>query len=267
MNHAASAQAPHTVDPGELDDPSWPVLCMVNDHRGPHATGEHRHLRAQVVYAAHGVMTVHTASGTWVVPPEQAVWVPAGTLHDVRCPGALRMRSLYIHPDAVSGLPAQCCVLGVPALLRELILRAVGFDPSGAATVAQSRLMSVILDELRGLEPSPLHLPLPADARLKSVTDALIRDPADGRSLRQWARRTGASDRTLARLFVRDTGMSFGHWRQQLRLLRAISLLAAGEAVTSVAYEVGYSSPSAFVAMFRRTLGATPGRFLRGNEP
>jgi AraC-like DNA-binding protein len=123
--------------------------------------------------------------------------------------------------------------------------------------------MAVIPDELAGLEPEPLHLPLPADSRLRSVTDTLIADPADGRDLKAWATTAGASERTLARLFVKETGMTFGTWRQRRRLLAAIGRLAEGQSVTSVALDLGYDSPSAFITMFRRTLGATPGRYLQ----
>jgi AraC-like DNA-binding protein len=208
-------------------------------------------------------MTVSTAEGTWVVPPQQAVWVPAGVLHEVQSGAPLAMRSLYFHPGAVAGLPANCCVLTVPPLLRELILAAVALAPDYPPAGPEARLMAVIPDQLRAIEPEPLHLPLPADRRLRALTDGLSRDPADGRSLADWARSAGASERTLARLFRRQTGMTFGAWRQRLRLLLAIARLAEGAPVTAVAYELGYESPSAFVAMFRRELGEPPGRYLR----
>lgn len=111
---------------------------------------------------------------------------------------------------------------------------------------------------------APLHLPLPRDPRLKAITDSLLAAPGDNRDLTQWGRRTGASGRTLARLFRRETGMTFASWRRRLRLLAAVSRLGGGESVTTVAYDLGYHSPSAFVAMFRRSLGTSPGRYLKG---
>ncbi len=123
--------------------------------------------------------------------------------------------------------------------------------------------MAVIPDQLRALKAEPLHLPMPSDRRLRKITDGLTGNPADGRTLGDWARSAGASERTLARHFRRETGMTFGSWRQRLRLLTAIASLAEGRPVTAVAYDLGYESPSAFVAMFRRELGTPPGRYMR----
>jgi len=109
----------------------------------------------------------------------------------------------------------------------------------------------------------PLDLPQPAEPRLRRVTQALLANPGDRRSLAAWARWAGASPRTLARLFLRETGLSFGAWRQRARLLQAVARLATGQAVTTVALDVGYDSPSAFIAAFRRQFGTTPRRYLR----
>jgi AraC-like DNA-binding protein len=208
-------------------------------------------------------MQVSTAAGTWVVAPEQAVWVPPGVEHQVGHRSGVAMRTLYIDAGVARELPADCCVVAVPLLLRQLILRAmeIGLDypPEGP----EARVMTVILDELRALKPEPLHLPHPRDVRLKRIAEALLADPADGRALEDWARDAGASARTLARLFVKETGMTFGAWRERLRLTAAVARLGEGEPVTAVAYDLGYQSPSAFIAMFRRSLGDTPGRYLK----
>lgn len=248
-------------DPGAVLDPGRPVLGFARD-AGPYDTGWHRHCRCQLLYAVEGVMTVTTEAGTWVVPPQQAVWVPAGTLHAVRADRRLLMRSLYLDPSAAAGLPGSCCVLPVPPLLKALILRVVALPPDYPADGPEARLVAVIPDELARLEPEPLHLPLPRDARLAALTAALIADPGDKRELAAFAREAGASTRTLARLFHRETGMSFGAWRQRRRLQAAVERLAAGDPVTAVALDLGYESPSAFVTMFRRALGETPGRYL-----
>jgi AraC-like DNA-binding protein/mannose-6-phosphate isomerase-like protein (cupin superfamily) len=258
-----NSQTVAPMHPGDLDDPARPIVAVAVDHPGPHFFPPHRHFRAQLVYAPAGVMTVVTATGTWVVPPQQAVWVPAGVEHEVRSAVPLALRSLYVHPVATGGLPETCCVVGVPPLLRELILRAVSFGEQVAPGGPEARVLALIPDELRALEPEPLHLPLPRDRRLTAVTGRLAADPADGRPLAAWAKAAGASERTLARLVLKETGLTFGAWRQRLRLLAAIARLAQGQAVTGVAYDLGYDSPSAFIAMFRRTLGATPGRYLK----
>jgi len=258
-----NSQPAPPLHPGDLEDPARPIVALAVDRPGPHRIPPHRHFRAQLVYGSSGVMTVATATGTWVVPPEQAVWVPAGIEHEVRSNGPLAMRSLYVHPGACDGLPATCCVVGVPPLLRELILRAVTFGEAAAPDGREARVLALIPDELRALEPEPLHLPLPRDRRLTAVTEQLAAVPGDDRPLAAWAKVAGASERTLARLFLSETGLTFGTWRQRLRLLAAIARLAEGQAVTAVAYDLGYDSPSAFIAMFRRSLGATPGHYLK----
>lgn len=250
-------------DPGAMSDPLFPVVPLAQDHPARHHAPLHHHLRAQLLYASAGVMSVFTRTGTWVVPPQQAVWIPAGIEHEVRGFGPLAMRSLYVHPEPAADMPAQCCVVNVPPLLRELVLKAVALPSDELAAQRGQRLVSVILDQLGELEPAPLHLPLPLDSRLKVVADALLARPDDERTLSELALTTGASARTLARLFVRDTGMTFGNWRQQLRLVSAVERLGAGYPVTQVAYDLGYRSPSAFVAMFRRVLGKPPGQYIR----
>ena len=249
--------------PGNSQDPQQPVVTVSSDSVTDQRFPMHRHFRAQLVFASEGVMRVTTAAGTWVVPPQQAVWVPADVYHEVYSAGPIAMRSLYVHPNAAEGLPEECCVMSVEPFLRELIVKISDLAERRELSGSYARLVGVVLDELRELKVAPLHLPLPRDPRLKAVTDKLIADPGDNRDLAEWGRRAGASARTLARLFRRETGMTFAGWRRRLRLLAAVSRLGGGESVTRVAYDLGYHSPSAFVAMFRRSLGTSPGRYLR----
>ena len=249
--------------PGNLEDPARPIAPLARDYAGPSRRDWHHHARGQLLHASSGVMTVETEAGTWVVAPEQAVWIPPGIEHQVTHDQAIAMRTLYIDAGEAASLPADCCVVAVPPLLRALILRAVEIGLDYGPAGPESRVMAVILDELRALTPEPLHLPQPSDPRLLKVTRAMIDDPADGRPLSAWAKGAGASERTLARLFVKETGLTFGEWRERLRLVTAVARLAEGAAVTAVALDLGYQSPSAFSAMFRRSLGETPGRYLK----
>jgi AraC-like DNA-binding protein len=252
--------------PGNLEDPLRPIAPLAIDYEGASLRPWHHHRRGQLLYADSGVMQVGTTAGTWTVAPEQAVWVPPGVEHQVGHRSGVALRTLYIDPEVARELPGECCVVAVPALLRQLILRAMEIGLDYQPDSAAARLMAVILDELRRMTPEPLHLPQPRDPRLKKIAEALLADPADGRALADWAREAGASARTLARLFVRETGMTFGAWRERLRLTQAVARLAEGESVTAVAYDLGYHSPSAFIAMFRRSLGETPGRYLRKTQ-
>lgn len=224
---------------------------------------DHKHYSAQLEYAAYGVMRVTTERGVWIVPPQRAVFIPANTIHTSASYGDILLCNLLIQPEAAPGLPAECCVVAVPPLLRELLLHAVTlpreYEPGGS----DERVMDVILDVVQGLEVAPLDLPIGTDDRLRRIYEVLTQRPEDSRTLQEWGHLVGASERTLARLFRAQTGMSFRQWRQQLRILEAIERLGRGEPVTTVAFEMGYESPSAFITMFRKALGKTPGQYLR----
>lgn len=238
------------------------IQAFAADYTEGHVIPLHRHSRAQLLHAESGLMAIEAASTSWLVPPGVALWLPPGMPHEVRAVTAISMRTLYIRSDAAVGLAEHCRAIAVSPLLRELIFRAVTFSPHYAPDSPEGRLMAVILDEIREQPDAPLNLPLPRDRRARRVADALVADPADGRPIEEWASVTGASARTLARIFREQTGLSFGQWRQRRRLLTALERLAAGEAVTVLALDLGYSSPSAFAAMFRRALGHPPSRFL-----
>lgn len=248
------------------DDVPRPVTGLAWDYPAGYLVPLHQHRKSQLVYARAGVMTVTTGDGSWVVPPQRAVWVPARTDHQISMAGAVQMRTLYLDSAAARTLPARCGVVAVSPLLKELILRALDLEPLYPERGTEQRLIEVLLDEIQATPIAPLHLPLPTETRMRVVIDALLTDPADSRGLADWASRAGAGARTLARLFEREAGMSFGAWRQQLRLLRSLERLGAGESVTNVALAVGYESPSAFISMFRRNLGTTPARYFDSPE-
>jgi len=238
-----------------------PVTTLTHEFPGDHEVPTHTHPEHQLIYACRGVMTVWTDEGIWVVPPQRAVWIPAKTPHRITMAGPVSMRTLYVKPRLVR-LSRNCCVVNVSPLLRELILHACRFPALRRRVKAEAHLIDTIIDQLEILETSPLHLINPNDPRAARIADALSADPADPRPLAEVCRRAGASKRTIERLFQSETHMSLGEWRQQLRLLRSLRLLAAGEPITRVALESGYSTPSAFIAMFRKALGTTPRRYF-----
>lgn len=254
------------LDHGRIADPARPILTM-SYRLGPGRTPSHRHSRAHLFYCAEGVFRIVREEAAWMVPPSQAVWIPSHVEHCVHATQPVALLSLFVDASATAGLPKDCRVVHISPLLRELIFRAIEvgneYDSAGPA----ARLMRVILDELHALKPAPLSLPLASDKRVRQLCEALLANPADERSLDAWAPRVGASARTLARLFVSETGSTFAEWRRQVRLLEAIDRLGKGQAVTRVALDLGYESPSAFIAMFRRTLGASPGKYFRNAEP
>lgn len=215
----------------------------------------HEHPVAQLAWAHTGVLTIDTTEGTWVLPPSRALWIPARVPHALGSSGIATSRSLYL-PKARWRTPT---VVAVSPLLAQLI---VHLAESELTQPARGRAEAVLLDLLEPLHATTIAVPIPTDDRAQRVAEALRQDPADARALAAWGREAGASARTLARIWVAETGMSFGRWRAQLRLEAALTLLAKGMPVTTVAHRVGYESASAFVAAFRRAVGMTPARYF-----
>jgi AraC-like DNA-binding protein/quercetin dioxygenase-like cupin family protein len=222
----------------------------------------HTHPDHQLAWAASGVLTVRTDVATWVLPPTRALWIPAGVRHETLSAGAATMRSAYVRPELCSIDWPEPTPVSASPLLAELIgyLEATGLDPDRRAHAE-----TVLVDLLRPVAMTTIEVRMPADDRARQVADALHLEPADGRTLAEWGHQVGASERTLARAFLSDTGISFGRWRTLLRLHSALLALADGEPVGNVARHVGYESDSAFVAAFRRETGVTPAAYFRGH--
>jgi AraC-like DNA-binding protein len=232
-----------------------PVTTLGYEFAHGHVIPEHFHPEDQLVYASLGVMTVRTSQGTWVVPAQRAVWIPAKTPHSIVMSGSVSMRTVYLRARMVRHLPRACCVVNVSALLQELILHACQYPSLSRRSKTHAHLIDILLDQLESVQAVSLQLPSPSDPRAARVAESLQRDPA--------CKKAGASKRTIERLFLEETRLSLGKWRQQLRLMRSLQLLAAGEKITHAALEAGYSTPSAFIAMFRKTLGTTPRRYFQ----
>jgi AraC-like DNA-binding protein/mannose-6-phosphate isomerase-like protein (cupin superfamily) len=260
MSRSRQAQSipARSTDPADYQRVPRAVAAMPKDFKAGFEITPHRHERAQLIYATAGTMRVSTSEGLWVVPPQRALWVPAGVRHSIVMSGDVTMRTLYLRADAARGMPAICRVFPVSALLRELIVRAtelpLRYDEKGSA----GHLVALLLAELHGGGTLPLQLAMPRDRRLRHICEALLAAPGDPRTLEQWASSANASSRTLARLFVVETNLTFGAWRQQARVLDAMGRLGSGEAVTRIALDLGYDSVSAFSAMFRRAAGVSP---------
>lgn len=227
----------------------------------------HRHRRAQVFYNDRGLITCETEQGVWVIPPQGAVWIPGGLLHRSRCAGEMTGVALFVEPDAIDRLPDVCCSLAVSPLLAALLIRAVTLPALYDEEGTDGCIARLILAELAQSPVDQVHLPRPADTRLRTMTDGMLSDPADRRTLTEWAGHVGMSERNLRRLFLQETGMSIGHWRRQMHVVTGVQLLAHGLSLQSVAHELGYESASAFAVMFKKQTGKPPGRFLAERQP
>jgi AraC-like DNA-binding protein len=219
---------------------------------------EHAHGADQLIYATRGVMEVSAGRSLWLIPPQFAVWIPARTSHRIRMPGAVSMRTLYLRPGLAPRLPAECTVLHVGSLLKELVVEAVRIGQLRMKNRLHCALRDLLVSQLQNASPVPTFVTLPRDSRALAVAHALLDNQAESPSLRALCATAGASVRTIERVFRRDLGMNFESWRRQVRLMKGIELLVEGCSVKEVAFEVGYRQSSAFVEMFRQTLGATP---------
>lgn len=243
-----------------------PVTALAYELGHGHIIPEHLHPEDQLVYACQGVMTVRTNTGTWVVPAQRAVWIPARIPHSIVMSGAVSMRTVYLRARLVRRLPRECCVVNVSTLLQHLLVHFCTVGKLNRRSNIQAHLIDVLIDQLEAVQAVPLQLPTPSDARAARVAATLQNDVGVSRSLMWACKQAGASKRTIERLFQKETRMSLGKWRQQLRLLRSLQLLAAGAKISSAALEAGYSTPSAFIAMFRRALGTTPRRYFESGS-
>ena len=224
---------------------------------------EHTHEVHQLNWASRGVVGVAVGDRTWVLPPTLALWLPAGVAHRTGATRDAVLRSLYLPVD-LPGLRHLDGGEPVPVAVGPLLVHLADHLTRSDLTVeARRRAEAVLLDVLAPLPTRPVEVPEPVDARARAVAEILIADPADPRGLDELAAAAGGSRRTLSRLFVQDTGMSFDRWRTHLRLRVALPMLAEGQPVGRVAHAVGYSSPSAFLAAFRRVVGTSPARYLR----
>ncbi|WP_437758379.1 AraC family transcriptional regulator [Sorangium sp. So ce1389] len=222
----------------------------------------HAHRESQLVYLVRGELICEASSALWIVPPQSALWIPASVTHRIRARAPLEGYGVFVEPGAAPNLPQDCCAVSVTPLFRELLLRLATRPALYDLEGPDARLVGVLLDELATVSIEKHRLPMPSDPRLRRLVDAMTADPAIGVTTKTWAKRIGVSERTLNRLLVEETGLSFGRWRQQLHIILAIQKLSRGAAVQSVALDLGYESASSFVTMFRKALGTSPARYM-----
>lgn len=222
----------------------------------------HRHAKGQILLVQRGALSCEVEGGLWIVPPRSAVWIPGGALHAVKMSGILVGYNAFIDTAFCAALPKTCCAVSVTPLLRELLDRAATLPLFYENGGANARLLSVLLDELAAAQVEDLHLPMPNDTRLRRIVEEMMDAPAERGTLDGWAKRAGLSERSLARLISRETGMTFGRWRRQLGVMLAVKWLAGGASIQQVAGDLGYESVPSFVTMFRKELGTSPGRYM-----
>ncbi|WP_372070297.1 helix-turn-helix transcriptional regulator (plasmid) [Tistrella mobilis] len=255
----SAVSAVSVFDPDLTDRPAVASQLDFADHA--EEVPVHRHRKGQLILARRGAVTCTADNDIWIVPPNCAVWIPGGMPHSARATTNARLSYLFVEPGAAL-LPDSCCTLSLSPLVREMVDRLAQEPADYPADSHAARLARVTLDELAGMPRERFNLPISSHPKIRAIADALTLDPADRSTLGDWAKRVAMSERSLARLMIRETGLTFGRWRQQLHLIVALRTLAAGTAVQNVAVELGYESVNAFIAMFKKALGSTPAQYF-----
>ncbi|PJY95029.1 AraC family transcriptional regulator [Pseudomonas donghuensis] len=240
-----------------------PVYFRYDEFGADTHSAAHRHAWGQLNYAAHGIMHLEIDGQRFISPPHYAVWVPPDTEHSCYNPQAIVYRSVYLDRELCQGLPDAPCTLVISEILKAILGDFAARDVKVAQDQADQRLAQVLVDQLRRAPTQTCYLPYARSAGLSEVLQALHAQPGDNRPLGYWAASLHVSERTLARQFIRELGMSFGEWRLRLRFLRAIEALEQNLPIQQIAFDLGYSSASAFIAMFQRQAHCTPEQYRR----
>jgi AraC-like DNA-binding protein len=251
-------------DPADIEHVARPIVAVGNEYPPAFELDWHRHRRGQLLYAARGVIVVSTQAGAWVAPPERAVWTPGGCLHAVRMVGTVSTRSVLIEADTVGSLGEVNRVIQVSPLLRSLLEEACDIAPEYDVDGRDGMVMKLLLAELPRAPTVPLAVPFPHRPDMARKCQRFLERPTPHDTIDQWSAELGMGRRAFTRAFRRETGLSFGAWRQQACLLVALPRLAAGEAVTTIALDLGYDSPAAFTTMFKRLVGVAPSHYGTG---
>lgn len=258
-----------TISPiplGNIIDSNRPVLPYWKYVTDAMCSESHAHPRGQFIFSNNGITRVITKQGVYLVPSSQAFWCPPNHEHMLIFPGSVEISNLFVDPEWAKFLPPKQQVFDVTPLLKELILKAIHVGTEYSPHTKEHRLMEVIMDEMGSLKASPLALPWTEHNQLQKIMSAIFEDPTNNKNIAQWANFAHTTTRTLARLFKKEVNMTFTEWRMQVRLFYALEQLHQGDTVTTIALNLGYSTPSAFIAAFRKALGKSPLEYILSAE-
>lgn len=253
-------------DPAFVEHIDRPIVGIGNEYPPAFELDWHQHRRGQLLYAARGVVVVSTPHGAWVAPPERAVWTPGGCPHSIRMVGAVSTRAVLIEPGTEGSLGNSNKVIQVSPLLRALLEAACDIPPEYDEDGRDGKVMALLLAELAAAPTVPLAVPFPKTGPIAARCQAFLERPTPHDGIDQWCDDLGMGRRAFTRAFRRETGLSFGAWRQQACILVALPRLAEGQSVTAIAFDLGYDSAAAFSTMFKRRVGVSPSRYLPASE-
>jgi len=222
----------------------------------------HQHAKCQLVMPLTGFVRCTIADAVWMVPANCAVWIPSQVLHSNHISRNADVCMLFVDPD-IPGIPDKSCTLSISPLLRELIISLASQEQHYSADARTVRLVHVLIDELIHMPKEHFDFPIPADPRLNQIANQLLANPADRKTVGEWASLFAMSERTFSRLVKQEVGMTFGRWRGQLHLVMALQKLSSDESVQRISEDLGYESVSAFITFFKKTLGRPPKQYIK----
>ena len=234
---------------------------LVADDVKTDETPTHQHKRGQLVFPIKGVITNRIKQAIWMVPPQTAVWIPSQTWHSNKLSAGCEVYMLFVDAECID-LPDEVCILSISALVRELIIHLAKKGIGNQADEESERIVDVLLDELPKMPTEQFDFPTPQEPRIKKIADALLANPADRRTVSEWADEVAMSERSLSRLVLKHTGLTFGKWRSQLHVVMALQQLTCGSSVQRVSESLGYESVSAFITFFKKVLGKSPRQYM-----
>lgn len=264
MGFSSPEDGSHALDLSAGQARGLPVFGVAVRYPAGHVVPLHKHPYGHLIYADRGLLRVEAESGQWLVPPTAAVWLRPGVEHRLVMPVALQAHGLFVREDVCARLPATDCVVHVGGLLRESIMALARADNQTTSSRRMRLLGALLIEELRAQPVLALHLPWPtsgAGSPMQRVCQALLDKPGDAATAAEWADRLAMGDKTFHRRFLQATGMTFGKWRQQLRLMSSLTLLMQGVPITQVALACGYDSHSAYTTAFSKRFGQPPSAF------
>jgi len=241
----------------------YPVYAFSENYPHGHIEDWHSHDRIQLIHTLTGVIRVQTHEGIWIIPPGRGVWIPAHKPHALLSSGDVKARGVFIEDTMQHDIQNQCRVVAIPALLRELMSNAMDIQNEIQPESRNERLLQLILDEVHLLPVLAFNLPDPQSPKLQQLCQRIKENLALEWSLEESAQQLHISSKTLARHFQKETGLHFSHWVRQAKLMQAMIDLAMNKPVLNVALDLGYESPSAFSAMFKRETSMTPSDYLK----
>lgn len=264
MGFSSPEDGGHALDLSLEAASGLPIFGVAVHYPAGHIVPMHKHSHGHLIYADRGLLRVEAESGQWLVPPTAAVWLRPDVQHRLVVPVSLQAHGLFVHNDICGNLPKADCVIHVSGLVRELIMALTQADKQSRSATHMRLLGELLVEEIHVQPALPFHLPWPADTAdnpIQRVCQSLLNNPGDTTTITEWANRLAMGDKTFHRRFLQSTGMTFGKWRQQLRLMSSLTLLTKGIAITQVALASGYESHSAYTTAFSKQFGQPPSVF------